>query len=99
MLRQQNAIHTLIHQRHLTPSCGGPVPTAERALNPARMFADGLTPGPELENAIMRRARPYRGENPDPGKDAHGGLTPRPELENSQDPKRKLPVNDIYVRY
>ena len=33
----ENAIHTLIHQRHLTPSCGGPVPTAERTLNPARM--------------------------------------------------------------
>jgi hypothetical protein len=29
--------HTLIHQRHLTPSCGGHAPTAERTLNPARM--------------------------------------------------------------
>ena len=35
--RQQNAIHTLIHQCHLTPSCGGYTPTAERTLNPARM--------------------------------------------------------------
>ena len=37
---------------------------------------------PASSYAIMRRARPYRGENPAPGKDAHGGLTPRPELEN-----------------
>ena len=35
--REQNALHTLIHQRHLTPSCGGHAPTAERTLNPARM--------------------------------------------------------------
>ena len=35
--RKQNAFHTLIHQRHLTPSCGGHAPTAERTLNPARM--------------------------------------------------------------
>src|SRR5262249_34356871 len=26
---EQNALHTLIHQRHLTPSCGGHAPTAE----------------------------------------------------------------------
>ena len=36
----------------------------------------------------MRRARPYRGENPEPGKDVTESLTPRPELENDQDPKR-----------
>jgi hypothetical protein len=47
-----------------------------------------LTPRPELENAIMRRARPYCGENPEPGKDVTESLTPRPELENDQDPKR-----------
>jgi len=40
----------LIHQRHLTPSCGGHAPTAERTLYPARMFAESLTPRPELEN-------------------------------------------------
>ena len=34
----------------------------------------------------MRRARPYRGENPEPGKDVTESLTPRPELENDQDP-------------
>jgi hypothetical protein len=27
-----------IRQRHLTPLCGGRVPTAERTLDPARMF-------------------------------------------------------------
>ena len=43
---------------------------------------------PASSNAIMRRARPYRGENPEPGKDVTESLTPRPELENSQDPKQ-----------
>src|SRR6516165_5051611 len=59
--REQNALHTLIHQRHLTPSCGGHAPTAERTLYPARMFAESLTPRPELENptpGIRERPRP-----------------------------------------
>ena len=51
MLKEQNALHTLIHQRHLTPSCGGYTPTAERTLNPARMFTESLTPRPEIENS------------------------------------------------
>jgi hypothetical protein len=38
--KEQNALHTLIHQRHLTPSCGGHAPTAERTLNPARMLTE-----------------------------------------------------------
>jgi len=42
---------------------------------------------PASSYAIMRRARPYRGENPEPGKDVTESLTPRPELENNQDPK------------
>ena len=33
---EQNALHTLIHQRHLTPSCGGHAPTAERTLGPGK---------------------------------------------------------------
>src|SRR5580704_330360 len=49
--REQNALHTLIRHRHLTPSCGGRVPTAERTLDPARMFMESLTTGPELENS------------------------------------------------
>src|SRR5262249_54189734 len=44
---------------------------------------------PAPSYAIMRRARPYRGENNGPGKDIHGELDPRPELENSQGQKRK----------
>jgi hypothetical protein len=45
---EQNALHTLIHQRHLTPSCGRHAPTAERTLNPARMFKRELDPGPGI---------------------------------------------------
>ena len=47
---------------------------------------------PASSNAIMRRARPYCGENPEPGKDVTESLTPRPELENDQDPTRKSSV-------
>jgi hypothetical protein len=43
---------------------------------------------PASSNAIMRRARPYRGENPEPGKDVTESLTPRPELENDRGPSR-----------
>ena len=32
------ATSTLNCQRHLTPSCGGCTPTAERTVGPARMF-------------------------------------------------------------
>jgi hypothetical protein len=49
--KEQNALHTLIHQRHLAPSCGGHAPTAERTLHPARMLTESLTPRPELENS------------------------------------------------
>src|SRR5262249_46786354 len=48
--KAQNALHTLIHQR-LTPSCGGLAPTAERTMDPARIFTESLTPRPELENS------------------------------------------------
>jgi len=33
------AIATLNRQRHLTPSCGGFTPTAERTVGPARTIA------------------------------------------------------------
>jgi hypothetical protein len=39
------ALATLIHQRRLTPSCGGHAPTAKRTLGPARMIVESLTPG------------------------------------------------------
>src|SRR5262245_14700863 len=42
--KEQNALHTLIHQRRLTPSCGGFAPTAERTMDPARIFTESLTP-------------------------------------------------------
>src|SRR5258707_12050094 len=37
-----------IHQRRLTPSCGGQAPTAERTVGPARMIAESLTPKPGI---------------------------------------------------
>src|ERR1700730_18773209 len=42
------ALATLIHQRHLTPSCGGHAPTAERTVGPARMIVESLTPRPGI---------------------------------------------------
>jgi hypothetical protein len=48
MLIEQNALHTLIHQRHLTPSCGGHAPTAERTLDPARIIGRELDPRPGI---------------------------------------------------
>ena len=50
------ALHTLIHQRHLTPSCGGHAPTAERTLGPARMIAESLTPKPGIREQNLHRA-------------------------------------------
>src|SRR6185295_20421270 len=49
--KEQSALHALIRQRHLTPSCGGRAPTAERTMDPARMFEESLTSRPELENS------------------------------------------------
>jgi hypothetical protein len=57
MLKKASALHTLIRQRHPTPSCGGHAPTAERTLNPARTFWRDLTAGPELENSQGTDAR------------------------------------------
>ena len=51
MLKTAKRDSHIKHQRHLTPSCGGYTPTAERTLNPARMFMESLTPRPELENS------------------------------------------------
>src|SRR5512132_1999119 len=42
------ALATLIHQRRLTPSCGGHAPTAERTVGPARTVAESLTPKPGI---------------------------------------------------
>ena len=40
------AIATLNRQRHLTPSCGGHTPTAERTVGPAIVSSESLTPRP-----------------------------------------------------
>jgi hypothetical protein len=45
----------------LTPSCGGRAPTAERTLNPARMFSESLTSSPELENSQGHRWAIFEG--------------------------------------
>src|SRR3954447_20538393 len=42
------AIATLNRQRHLTPSCGGFTPTAERTVGPARMIVESLTARPGI---------------------------------------------------
>jgi hypothetical protein len=42
------AIATLNRQRHLTPSCGGLTPTAERTVGPARISLESLTPSPGI---------------------------------------------------
>jgi len=47
----------------------------------------------------MRRARPYRGENPEPGNDVHGELDPTPgirELPGSISTDRRRPHNDSF---
>src|SRR5262249_49949110 len=45
---------------------------------------------PASSNAIMRRARHYRGENPEPGKDVMESLTPRPGFR-----EQPRPMSDI----
>ena len=45
---------------------------------------------PASSYAIMRRARPYRGENHDPARMFTESLTPRPELENGLGPIASL---------
>src|SRR5215813_9453573 len=51
---------------------------------------------PASSYAIMRRAGPYRGENPGPGKDVEGELEPRPGIRELRKAKvavaRKLAV-------
>jgi hypothetical protein len=50
------AIAILNRQRHLTPSCGGLTPTAERTLGPARMILESLTPRPGIREQYRRKA-------------------------------------------
>src|SRR5262249_3043792 len=43
---------------------------------------------PASSYAIMQRASPYCGENPEPGKDVYGELDPRPGIREHVDPPR-----------
>src|SRR5438132_1325435 len=54
-LIRETALATLIHQRRLTPSCGGHAPTAERTVGPARMIAESLTPKPGIREHNLPR--------------------------------------------
>ena len=50
------AIATLNRQRHLTPSCGGFTPTAERTVGPARMIVESLTARPGIREQYRHLA-------------------------------------------
>ena len=50
------AIATLNRQRHLTPSCGGLTPTAERTVGPARISLESLTPRPGIREQYRHEA-------------------------------------------
>ena len=80
-LNQESALATWIHQRRLTPSCGGQAPTAERTVAPARMIAESLTPKPGIREhirwksgragavgtpALKRTQRPFFGDREPP---------------------------------
>jgi len=45
---------------------------------------------PTSSYAIMRRVHPYRGENPEPGKDVHGELDPTPGIREQPRPKTDI---------
>src|SRR6516162_138195 len=55
-VRWTTAIATLNRQRHLTPSCGGLTPTAERTVGPARTIAESLTPRPGIREQYLPEA-------------------------------------------
>ena len=50
---------------------------------------------PASSYAIMRRACPYRGENPGPGKDVHGELDRRPGIREQPGSKREVPTTRV----
>ena len=59
-LQRQSALHTLTHQSHPAPSCGGHAPTAKRTVDPARKYKkincnESLTADPELENSLGQK--------------------------------------------
>jgi hypothetical protein len=57
-LERATALSTLIRQRHLTPTCGGHAPTAERTVGPARIVVESLTPRSGIR--VQHRSKPVR---------------------------------------
>jgi hypothetical protein len=53
---------------------------------------------PASSYAIMRRARPYRGENPAPGKDVRGELDPTPGIRERPRPIAALAASAASLR-
>src|SRR5437867_9358651 len=92
-LIRETALATLIHQRRLTPSCGGHAPTAERTVGPARMIAESLTPKPGIREQNLpctdifaeRTLRKYLGQRSRISPASH----PRPPQPSP--PSRSLP--------
>src|SRR5262249_16315537 len=50
-IRWRVAGYTLIHQRHLTPSCRGQALLRREPWTRQGLLREGLNPGPELENS------------------------------------------------
>ena len=67
--KRATALSRLIHQRRLTPSCGGHAPTAERTVGPARTIVESLTPRPGIREQ-------YRSNSAAPPHDRRGCCTP-----------------------
>jgi hypothetical protein len=63
-VRRATALSTLIHQRRLTPSCGGHAPTAQRTVGPTRMIVECLTPRPGIreQNRPITTGRLFRAD-------------------------------------
>jgi hypothetical protein len=64
--QKASALHTLIRQRHPTPSCGGHAPTAERTMIPARMCLESLDrrPGIREQPGSKAAVRPLISSGP-----------------------------------
>jgi hypothetical protein len=73
------ALSTLIRQRHLTPSCGGHAPTAERTVGPARIVMESLTPKPGIREQYRHTGAISRGL----GCNASGNGTAYPQIGSS----------------
>jgi hypothetical protein len=47
----------------------------------------------------MRRVHPYRGENPEPGKDVHGELDPWPGIREQAGSIPEVTILDCDIRF